>query len=80
MRLVYPLILKYQIVLCIRMLLVWVLESLDVWGRLRPKIRFLFRLIRCDLLLLPKRCCWLRGMLIRTNCRLKIQLAAGLRP
>ena len=70
----------YRIVLYIRMLLVWEPENLDVWGRLRPKIWFLFRLIQCDLLLLPRRCCWLRGMLIRTNYRLKIQLAAGLRP
>ena len=80
MRLVCPQILKYQIVLCIHMLLVWVPESLDVGGRLRPKIRFLFRLIRCDRLLLSTKYYWLEGMLIRTNCRLKIQLAAGLRP
>ena len=79
MRLVCPLILKCWIVLCIRMLLVWVSDNLDVWGCLSPKIRFLVHVIQCDLLLLPTKYCWRQEMIIRTNCGWEIQLVVGLR-
>ena len=44
----------YWIVLCIRVLLVWEVHNLDVGVRLYANILFLLRLLRCDLILMPK--------------------------
>ena len=79
-RLVCPQILKYQIVLFIRVLLVWVSDNLDVGGHLHSKIQFLFCIIRCDLLLLSTKYYWLEGKLICTNCDLEIQLVVDFCP
>ena len=71
---VYPLILMYWIVLCIRVLLVWEVRILDVVGRLRPNILFLWDMAWCDLLLLSTNYWLMLCSVIQTSDLLRIQL------
>jgi hypothetical protein len=73
---VYPLILMYWIVLCIRVLLVLEVRNLDVGVRLSSNILFLLRLIRCDLFLMSNTSYQLVYILIYTK-RLLVRILLG---